>query len=212
MSSALGKALGMTSTYTWAQVVSALTGVANNGVLNWSEVYATYTLVAGYYTGGTIDSRPSYTRGVNDADNRANPNTINYQTGYSNGVTDADNRANPNTVNYQTGYNNGYNAANDIRYTSGSVTSVNSSKPVGSRMFTIWNIGFNPVMVFAYGGGHTNYHSFRYVNSMFWSQSSTGFSNVSGYASSFSFTSSSIELPTLEAANTTIYYFAVGYV
>ena len=85
MSSALGVALGMNDTYTWAQVVSALTGVANNGVLNWSGICTTYTVATGWYSGGTLDSRPSYNRGVTDADNRANGNSVNYQTGYNNG-------------------------------------------------------------------------------------------------------------------------------
>ena len=134
MSSALGGALGMSSTYTWAQVVSAITGVANRGAfsktytptasrqtqngsagyyssittvcnavslsgnagtgqvlsgytfyntsltrqtgtmanrgkLNWSGSNTTYSVPAGYYSGGTLDSRTSYNNGVNAGKN-----------------------------------------------------------------------------------------------------------------------------------------------
>ena len=130
MSSALGGALGMSSTYTWTQVVTAITGVvnrgeysktftpttsyqsassgagyyssvsvacnavslsgnagtgqvlsgytfyntsltrqtgtmANRGNLNWSGSNTTYSVPAGYYSGGTLNSRPSYTNGYN---------------------------------------------------------------------------------------------------------------------------------------------------
>ena len=74
----------MATTNTWTQVVSAITGVVNRGTLNWSGSNTTYVLSSGYYTGGTLDSRPSYTNG--------------YNNGYSAG----------NSV----GYNNGYNAGN----------------------------------------------------------------------------------------------------
>ena len=64
----------------------------NRGNLNWSGSNTTYTVPAGYYSGGTLDSRPSYTNG------------------YNAGVTAADNRANTNSTNYKTGYNAGYSA------------------------------------------------------------------------------------------------------
>ncbi len=68
-----------------------LTGtIKNNGTLNWSGSNTTYNVPAGYYNGGTLDSRPSYNNGYNAgvtaADNRANPNSTNYQTGYNAGV------------------------------------------------------------------------------------------------------------------------------
>ena len=88
-----------------------LTGtMENRGALNWSGSNTTYNVPAGYYSGGTLDSRPSYNAGVTAADNRANPNSTNYKTGYNAGVTAADNRANPNSTNYKTGYNAGYSA------------------------------------------------------------------------------------------------------
>ena len=67
--------------------------MANRGTLNWNPSSSTtYTVPAGYYSGGTLNSSGSY------------------NAGYSAGVTAADNRANPSSTNYQTGYNNGYSA------------------------------------------------------------------------------------------------------
>lgn len=63
--SALGKALGMLASWTWAQIVAALKAVANRGTLNWSGSNTTYSVPAGYYAGGTLDSRASYTNGYN---------------------------------------------------------------------------------------------------------------------------------------------------
>ena len=37
----------------------------NRGTLNWSASNTTKTVSAGYYSGGTLDSRPSYTAGYN---------------------------------------------------------------------------------------------------------------------------------------------------
>ena len=39
--------------------------MANRGNLNWSGSNTTYSVPAGYYSGGTLDSRPSYTNGYN---------------------------------------------------------------------------------------------------------------------------------------------------
>ena len=58
----------------------------NRGALNWSGSNTTYSVPAGYYSGGTLDSRPSYNAGVAAADNRANANSTNYKTGYNAGV------------------------------------------------------------------------------------------------------------------------------
>ena len=101
MSSALGEALGMSSTYTWTQVISAITGVVNRGTLNWSGSNTTYVLSSGYYIGGTLDSRPSYTNG------------------YNTGVSAADNRVNTSSASYSSGYNNGYSVGNSAGYNSG---------------------------------------------------------------------------------------------
>ncbi|MDE6904699.1 MAG: hypothetical protein K2P76_07170 [Lachnospiraceae bacterium] len=45
-----------------------------------------------------------YAKGVQDADGRALPGSVNYQSGYNQGVADADNRANSNSPNWQNGY------------------------------------------------------------------------------------------------------------
>ena len=67
--------------------------MSNRGNLNWKPSTSTsYTVPAGYYSGGTLNSAGAY------------------NTGYSAGVTATDNRANANSINYKTGYNNGYNA------------------------------------------------------------------------------------------------------
>ena len=64
--------------------------MANRGNLNWNPSSSTsYTVPAGYYSGGTLNSSGAY------------------NTGYSAGVSAADNRANASSVNYQTGFNNG---------------------------------------------------------------------------------------------------------
>ena len=39
--------------------------MANRGNLNWSGSNTTYSVPAGYYSGGTLDSRPSYNNGYN---------------------------------------------------------------------------------------------------------------------------------------------------
>ena len=45
---------------------SKITGtMVNRGALNWSGSNTTYTVPAGYYSGGTINSKPSYTAGYN---------------------------------------------------------------------------------------------------------------------------------------------------
>ena len=90
MSSGLGTALGLTVANTWAQIVTKIKSIANRGILNWSGSNTTFAVPAGYYPGGTLDSRPSYNSGYNAgvtaADNRANVNSVNYKTGYNAGV------------------------------------------------------------------------------------------------------------------------------
>ena len=100
----------MATTNTWNQIVSKITGVVNRGALNWSGSNTTYILSSGYYTGGTLDSRPSYTNG------------------YNNGVSAADNRVNTSSASYSTGYNNGYSAGNSAGYNNGYNNGVNAGK------------------------------------------------------------------------------------
>ena len=88
--SGLGAALGLAASNTWAQIVAKIKSIANRGVLNWSGSNTTFAVPAGYYPGGTLDSRPAYNSGYNAgvtaADNRANVNSANYKAGYNAGV------------------------------------------------------------------------------------------------------------------------------
>ena len=43
--------------------------MANRGNLNWSGINTTYRVPAGYYSGGTLDSRSSYNNGYNNGVN-----------------------------------------------------------------------------------------------------------------------------------------------
>ena len=62
--------------------------MANRGKLNWNPSSSTtYTVPAGYYSGGTISSSNAYSKGVTDADNRANASSVNYKTGYNAGYS-----------------------------------------------------------------------------------------------------------------------------
>ena len=78
-----------------------LTGtMPNRGTLNWSASNTTKTVSAGYYSGGTLDSRPSYTAG--------------YNAGRTQGQNDVKNNPNKyglyNKTQYDNHYNEGYNA------------------------------------------------------------------------------------------------------
>ena len=57
----------------------------NRGTLNWSGSNTTYSVPAGYYSGGTLDSRPSYNAGVAAADARVNTGSASYTSGYNAG-------------------------------------------------------------------------------------------------------------------------------
>ena len=90
ISSALGAALGLTANTPLADVAAKIAAVVNRSTLNWSGSNTTFAVPAGYYPGGTLDSRPSYNSGYNAgvtaADNRANVNSANYKAGYNAGV------------------------------------------------------------------------------------------------------------------------------
>lgn len=125
VASALGKALGLVSSSTWAQVVAKVKEVINRGTLNWSASNTTFAVPAGYYLGGTLDSRPSY------------------NNGYNAGVTAADNRANANSVNYKAGYNAGVAAGRTLKsktYTIESETSSNTVYDMDGGSHVGWRI------------------------------------------------------------------------
>lgn len=78
--------------------------MANRGALNWSEINTTKSVDAGYYSDGTLDSRPSYnsgrTQGQNDVKNSPNSYSLytkaQYDANYNNGL--------PNTANLSAWY------------------------------------------------------------------------------------------------------------
>jgi len=55
----------------WVNGVMLTGTMANRGNLNWAGINTTYTVPAGYYSGGTIDSRPSYQKGFEDGKKNA---------------------------------------------------------------------------------------------------------------------------------------------
>ena len=116
--SGLGAALGLAASNTWAQIVAKIKSIANRGVLNWSGSNTTFAVPAGYYPGGTLDSRPSY------------------NSGYNAGVTAADNRANVNSANYKAGYNAGV-AAGKISYSIVPYSKETSGTLVNSYSLTV---------------------------------------------------------------------------
>lgn len=117
----------MLASWTWAQIVAKIKSVVNRGTLNWSGNNTTYSIPAGYYSDGTLDSRPSY------------------NNGYNAGVTAADNRVNTSSVNYQSGYNAGYSAgAAVVKVASGTI---NVAK--ANTIYTV-TCGFQPDAVMLY--------------------------------------------------------------
>ena len=83
-------------TFTNSSSVNIEGTMPNRGALNWSSSNTTKTVSAGYYSGGTLDSRPSYnngrTQGQNDV--KGNPNKYGLYT----------------KTQYDQNYTNGYNA------------------------------------------------------------------------------------------------------
>ena len=71
----------------WIKGNKVTGSMPNRGALNWSGSNTTYGVPAGYYSGGTLDSRPSYNAGVAAADNRVNTNSQSYKSGYNAGVS-----------------------------------------------------------------------------------------------------------------------------
>ena len=104
---------------------SKITGnMANRGNLNWSGSNTTYSVPAGYYSGGTLDSRTSYNNGRNQGrtDVKNSPNSYGLYT----------------KSQYDGNYNSGYNAG----------TSAKASKVWTAWIDTTaggyWNCGFEP--------------------------------------------------------------------
>lgn len=95
VSSGLGKALQLTDSSDWAAVIAAIIGVVNRGQLNWSGSNTTKNVDSGWYSGGTLDSRPSFnsgrTQGQTDVKNSPNSyglySKAQYDANYNSGVT-----------------------------------------------------------------------------------------------------------------------------
>ena len=120
----------------WIKGNKVTGSMPNRGALNWSGSNTTYGVPAGYYSGGTLDSRPSY------------------NNGYNAGVAVADGRVNTGSASYTSGYNAGVNAGKSAALSgiTGSFTSGDS----GSS-YTI-QTGFNTiyaVVMFYEGGGNS---------------------------------------------------------
>ncbi|MBO5478232.1 MAG: hypothetical protein J6A04_00650 [Clostridia bacterium] len=101
--------------------------MANRGALNWNPTSSTtYTVPAGYYSGGTLNSAGAYSKGVTDG-------RVGY---YTKAQYDA---------NYTNGYNAGYNAGYDVGKTAnqivylGTGTSFDVSSYTGFENFTSEN-------------------------------------------------------------------------
>ena len=232
MGSALGKALSMTSSTSWNDVVNKIKGVANKGNLNWSGSNTTYTVSAGYYTGGTLDSRTSYnngysagrTQGQNDVKNSPNRYSLytksqydsNYNNGRNQGRTDVKNSPNSYGLytksQYDANWSNGYNnGISNIRITSGSYTSnsrrnftINGSS--ANRAYGTINPGGNPMAVIAYDPNRNDTFAIRFGSSWMCSCKFQYGVNMN----ECSWTSSAVDLPqTTTTAHNMKWYAAV---
>ena len=169
--------------------------MANRGALNWSEINTTKSVDAGYYSEGTLDSRPSYnsgrTQGQNDVKNSPNSYSLytkaQYDANYNNGVT-----AGKNSVKVISG-----------SYYANSDETVNYNGQNRSRKVVIINPGGTPIAAFARNGS-TNDWVVRFDNGIFM---------VSDYfpvSSSHAWSSNSIHLPTsINSAQTWNYWVVV---
>ena len=221
ISSALGKALSIASDATIATVADKIKGVANKGNLNWSGSNTTYSVSAGYYTGGTLDSRTSYnngyssgrTQGQNDVKNSPNSYGLytksqydsNYNSGRSQGQNDVKN--NPNGYGlysksqYDANWSSGYNSGRgNIKVASGSTATSfteNATWNGTTKSRVCLNIapGGNPLLIFAY---RTNHNDVAAMTASF------GFVNTGGrnyvVTSRHQFNSSGIHLPTTDGS------------
>lgn len=103
--------------------------MANRGTLNWSEINTTKSVDAGYYSDGTLDSRPSFNSGYSSGENAVKNNPNGYGL-YSKSQYDQ---------NYTNGYNTGHSAGVQEK------TSLISSGHYTTG--TYLNIGFQPNII-----------------------------------------------------------------
>ena len=159
---------------------SKVTGsMPNKGVLNWEGINTIHSMPAGYYSEGTLDSRPSYnagySAGMTAADNRANANSANYKAGYNAGVAAADNRANANSANYKAGYSAGMTAADNrantnstnyktgynAGYSAGMTAADNRANANSTNYKTGYNAGYSAGMTAADNRANANSANYK---------------------------------------------------
>ena len=178
-------------TFYSADAKTKLTGtMANRGALNWSGSNTTKNVDAGYYSGGTLDSRPSYTAGQNAVKNSPNSYSLytkaQYDANYNNGVT-----AGKNSVKVISG-----------SYYANSDETVNYGGQSRSRKVVIINPGGTPIAAFARNGS-TNDWVVRFNGGIFM------VSDYFAVSSSHAWTSSNIHLPTSVNSYQTWNYWVV---
>mgnify|MGYP006935423833 CR=1 FL=1 len=206
-------------------VADKIKGVANRGNLNWSGSNTTASVLAGYYTGGTLDSRPSYNNGYSSgrsqgqSDVKNSPNSYslytksqydaNWNSGRTQGQNDVKNSPNSyglyTKAQYDANWNNGYNSGKSVFYIkTGSYNTNANNKLNGHRAITILNIGITPklaIMWFGASGYLWIYNNSIYINCVS--------KNYSSYVQSFS--SSNIRVDTDTTNNHTWNYVVAGY-
>ena len=192
----------MSTSIAWNDLVNKIKGVVNRGTLNWSGSNTTYTVSAGYYAGGTLDSRPSYnngysagrTQGRNDVKNSPNSYSLYTKSQYDS--------------NWSNGYNSGVNAGkSSARVVSCSVQATTNEnvnytgKTVSKRVVIINNIGGTQLAIFCRITSRDE-NTVRFGNTMFIGQTYK-------VTSSHAWSSSSIHIPTNTTSTQTWSYWAV---
>ena len=189
----------MSASITWSDLVTKIKGVANKGNLNWSGSNTTYTIPAGYYSGGTLDSRTSYNNG--------------YSAGRTQGQNDVKNSPNSYSLytksQYDANYTNGYNKAkSNITIKSGTGNSTGSISIAFSNANTMTkmsyfdiNPGGTPIMAFLSSQSRNDTITVR-AGSYFCCNTPHKY-----VSTSFSWTSSSVRLPVNQVSGQAIKYF-----
>lgn len=121
-------------TFYSADAKTKLTGtMANRGTLNWSGSNTTKTVDAGYYSGGTLDSRPSYNSGYG-AGRAQGQNDVTGSPGSYGLYTKSQ---------YDTNWNNGYNSG----YSAGASAKTSKISSGHYTTGTYLNVGFQPNLI-----------------------------------------------------------------
>ena len=138
VSSGLGQALALTASSVWSQIVDKIKAIVNRGTLNWSGSNTTYSVPAGYYSGGNLDSRPSY------------------NNGYNAGVAAADGRVNTGSASYTSGYNAGVNAGKNTMASTLVCVYGYANNADSTKTYTASSAGYYLAITCAAGTGNAN--------------------------------------------------------